>query len=149
VAIQHPVFGTVHPDPEVGSWECDAEFTLDGVPIDVSLWPEDDLTVAALDRLARFVTDLPGYDRRARAAIRDDYDSGDEDSPVGYYLAGHPVPGIDALLLRLRLVAIGLHPDDPEETAVFDFAVDPEASQYLLAVKFDAKGRFNTVDLES
>jgi hypothetical protein len=155
MTIQHPVLGTLHEDPDSKSWESDTAFLLDGYPVDVSVWPGGALSAHSLERVARFAGDLAAFDRQARAAIREDHDSGDQDAAVPMYLDHHrdlldgDAPELDTLLGQLRLCHVGLHPDEPDAVAVFDYSIDEELTQYLLVVTFDDEGAVVAVDMES
>lgn len=47
----------------------------------------------------------------------------------------------------MRLQRIGLYPD--RGTAVFDYSIAPEITQYLLVVTFDRRGKVTGVSMES
>ncbi|GAA2362269.1 DUF2004 domain-containing protein [Dactylosporangium salmoneum] len=118
-----------------------------------------------LDRVTRYVVALAEFDRNARAAMCGDVSN--EESAVRVYLEHHlhepdlirPVLGlasgsvvsVDAFVgaLRLRAVAFYSGTEISEHEAMFDYSIDPDGTQYLLAVRFDTHGRVDRIDIES
>jgi hypothetical protein len=172
--VQHQVFGTVQFDPEDAENEWSCEIPWRDATIDVSLFFDGAaMDGATLDRLARYVVDVAEFDRDARAAMR--ADAADGESAVRLYLEHHlddpdlirpalgitgdgPVGaaagdavGVEAFVDALRLCVVGLHcgATISEHEATFDYSIDPDATQYVLAVTFDAQGRACAVDMES
>ena len=149
--VVHEVFGEVEFDPENDENWWESEVGLDGRTIPVSLLFEgaavDD---GLLDGLAPYVTDLPELARTARAAILADL--AEEPSEVGEYIEHHleepsivdevfggTVPDTEGFLAQLSLVRVVIHRADSRlgYEAVLDHSIGEEATQYILAVKFD------------
>jgi len=100
------------------------------------------------------------FDTLARAAMVADLDN---EMGAGLYVSHHleevPAatvatwfPGVarvapKAFLARLQLQRIGLYPENG--TAVLDYSIDPEVTQYLLVVSFDRRGKVTGVAMES
>ncbi len=149
--VVHDVFGEVEFDPEDDENWWESEVDVDGRAVPVSLVFEgaavDD---GLLDRLAPYVTGLPGLARTARAAIRANL--GEEPSEVGEYIEHHleepgiveevfggTAPDTEGFLARLSLVHVGIHGADgrPGYEAVLDHSIGKNVTQYVVAVKFD------------
>ncbi|OLF18555.1 DUF2004 domain-containing protein [Actinophytocola xanthii] len=149
--VVHEVFGEVEFDPENDENWWESEVELDGRTVGVSLLFEGSaVDEGLLDRVAPYVTNLPELARTARAAIRADLDS--EVSEVAEYVEHHleeasvvdevfggTTPDTEEFVARLSLVRVGIHrvDDGTGYEAVLDYSIDPEATQYVLAVKFD------------
>ena len=56
---------------------------------------------------------------------------------------------IQHLLDALQLKRIGLYPDSEDLVAVFDYAIDEQATDYLLAVEFDGEGAVIGISMDS
>lgn len=163
--IVHPILGTI--DPSVpGSW--DAEVLVGGraVTFDLTVHGRG-AAVHDLESLPRTIEELEVLDRAARLAILHDAQSGDEDSAAALYLTHHhdALDGAEflrlfgantpdlgepgPLLSRLVLLRVGLYPEDRERPFLLDYSIDPDATDYLLCVSFDASRTPIAVDLES
>ena len=115
-------------------------------------WTGDVNDAAALP----FVTDVTGFDALARQAMRDDGDDlvrdyldfdGAEDMLRAVFGSGDVDTG--AFLAAMRLVRIGLHPEDPGAAAVFDYTLGRDLTDHLVAVTFDGTGAVTRVAVES
>ncbi|WP_327001910.1 DUF2004 domain-containing protein [Dactylosporangium sp. NBC_01737] len=115
-------------------------------------WAGDVDSAAALP----FVTDVAGFDALARQAMRDDdadlvrdyldFD-GAEDMLRAVFGTGDV--GTGTFLAAMRLVRVGLHPQDPGAAAVFDYALGRDLTDHVVAVTFDGTGRVRGVAVES
>lgn len=165
-AVQHKVLGTVEYDPTDEENEWSSEIPWLHATVGVSLtFDGTAMDQPTLDRAARYVDDLAEFDRNARAAMRAAVDN--DESAVRRYLEHHldepdlirPVLGVEAGsavsgdafvgALQLRAVALYSGTEISEHEAVFDYSIDPDGTQYLLAVGFDTHGRVERIDMES
>lgn len=123
-----------------------------------------DVTAAQLDAVAPFVQKASDFDARARAAMAT---VGEDDGAVGQYFEHHVAELSDDEFLRIfrtkvrsevsraqmlagiQLVRIGLYPAAEHATAVFDYSIDVTATNYILAVSFDALGDVSSIAMES
>jgi hypothetical protein len=147
--VVHEVFGAIESDPgsELNVWESAAELSGDPVELDMSF--DSVPAPRELDALARYVTDLPAFDRTAREAMRADL--AEDESAVRDYQEHHDFDSPEALLSALRLSRVGLYAGQEagECQAVFDYTVDTEATQYLVVVKFDDEATVCEICMES
>lgn len=148
-----------------GSWEF--ELPRQGEPIRLDFNVDgSELTPQAFNSVKQFVEQADAYDTTARKAIRADFDA-DSESSSAEYLRHHieefsaaerqkyfgaqdlNVLGVEHLLKGLRLQRIGLYPGSDSYVAVLDYSVDPDATQYILAVEFDASGKVYGISMDS
>jgi hypothetical protein len=152
-ALQHEALGTIEYDPTDVESEWSADIPWLSATIEVSLtFDGTAMDQPTLDRLAGYVVDLAAFDRDARAAMRAEADH--EESTVRHYLEHHrdgSDVSVEAFVGALRLGAVNLYAgtEISEHEAVFDYSIDPDSTQYLLAVGFDADGRVDRIDFES
>ena len=155
--LQHKVFGDLEFDPEheLNEWESEIPWASGVINVDLT-FDGAAMDKRTLDRLARYVVDLPAFDQKARSAMRAGID--EEDSAVRDYLEHHreeldglDAQGDEAMLAALRLVRVGLYTavDLSEHEAVFDYSIDPERTQYLVVVNFDEDGNVDEICMES
>jgi hypothetical protein len=147
--------------------EIPAVVTVRGaeVPIDVNV-DGTEPTKAQFVVVREFIEDPARFDEVAREALRAEFTEKPEGT-VSTYLSHHAEElgekellrifstvdpdelTIDHLLDAMYLKRIGLYPDSDDYVAVFDFTIDEEATDYLLAVEFDADGDVFGVSMDS
>jgi hypothetical protein len=147
--------------------EIPAAVTVRGaeVPVDVNVDGAEP-TKAQFATIREFFEDPARFDEIAREALRVEFTEKPEGT-VSTYLSHHAEElsekdllrifttsdpdelTIDHLLDSLYLKRIGLYPDSDDYVAVFDFTIDEQATDYLLAVEFDAEGDVFGVSMDS
>jgi hypothetical protein len=147
--------------------EIPATVTVRGadVPVDVNVDGAEP-TKAQFAAIREFLEDPARFDEIAREALRVEFTEKPEGT-VATYLSHHAEElgekelmrifstvdpdelTIDHLLDALYLKRIGLYPDSDDYLAVFDFTIDEEATDYLLAVEFDGEGDVFGVSMDS
>ncbi len=55
----------------------------------------------------------------------------------------------ELFLSRLVLKRVGLRPADDDRTAVFDYTLEGDVTDYAVVVTFDARGEVACIDMES
>jgi hypothetical protein len=158
--MKHAYFGDL--DSHDGSFLWDASVNLHGHPVAVSLECPRSVTAKRLDAAAAFPQDLTRFDKLARVAIARDKEC------VSEYVDHHldaltpaqltTIFGIDrsaitreaflAKLVLKRVWFMALDEDD-ELTPTFDYSIDPQLTDYVIAVKFTAKGKVESIEFES
>ena len=119
---------------------------------------------AHAEKASKLVDSLDELDRKAREAVKKDYD-GNNNGTVGYYLRFHlneldsefweaTFPGvaeIDELfvLSHLKLNSVGLHTEDGAVHVNLDYVINFDFSDELIAVYFDEDGEIIAVSHES
>ena len=174
---QHAYFGvldTSNLQSDDIIWE--REMLVSGKEVRVKLWAREGVALPeeALDAYAKLLTRLPELDALARPELVK-YLKEHADF-IGEYMAavedGHDYPTVKALLqsalrvgqteiapedfesaMQLRSISLWCPSYDEEEEddseVVFDYRIDPETSDQILAVKFDAQGKLELIAWES
>jgi hypothetical protein len=148
-----------------GYWEFELEFADRAVEFDFNV--EDGvMTEDLLEKVKSFVVDVARFDSVARNAIRSDYNNDSEgssclylshhaeefsDKEIEQYFGSKNVEslGVDQLLNAIHLNRIGLYPDSEDYVAVFDYTIDADATDYILAVEFDKSGQVVGISMDS
>lgn len=148
-----------------GYW--DFHITLSGreVALDINT-DEGVMTQALLDEVQGFVVDATRFDIVARAAIEANI-AEDPEGSSSLYFSHHfeefsdaerlahfgtsDVKGLgaDQLLKSIHLKRIGLYPGSHDYRAVFDYTIDEDATDYVLAVEFSVAGSVVGISMES
>ncbi|MBK6463447.1 MAG: DUF2004 domain-containing protein [Myxococcales bacterium] len=163
--LQHPVFGKLTPDATGGVCRGGTRpLATREVAVDLTLMGPAPAAKELLDRAAPFIARLATFDTEARAGLEADQE--EDDSAVVLYLEHHieelepgavraifgkPKEEVDmaAFLAAVYLRRVGLHPDDADRFAVFDYTISDEETHYVLSVAFDVNGEIVAVDMES
>jgi len=122
------------------------DLVLKGRRVPVDITSDHVVTSAQRSVAAIFTRDAAHFDGVARAAIAADHDN------VTLYVEHHVAElHLEApqVLEKLVLARIGLYPQRPSRLAVFDYTLDGNVTQYVLAVAFDKAGSVVAIDMES
>jgi hypothetical protein len=159
--VKHAYFGELRADDGLVSWEGVVHHAGRAIKVDFEC--EEDIDAAQLDAAARFAREVPRFDALARDALELDED---EEQGVPRYMehqvdtlpdaaiakifgcARHAISR-ERFLEKLVLARVWFVPEDDDELAIFDYSIAPELTDEVLAVKFDARGRFATIAVES
>jgi hypothetical protein len=124
------------------------------------------MTQKMFDRVKTFLVDTSRFESLARSAVRAEY-AEDPDGSSCLYLSHHAEEfsteemltyfgtesadglGVDQLLKAIHLKRIGLYPDSDDYVAVFDYTIDEDATDYVLAVQFDETGAPTGISMDS
>ena len=162
-----PVVGAVDfPNGTNGYWQFALPMRGGDVPVDINT-ESDSFTREMLAEVRIFVSDAARFDEIARDALKAEFAEKPDDGSVGIYLSHHAEElgekdllrifgtadpddlGIDHLLDALQLKRIGLYPGSEGYCAVFDYTIDEEVTDYLLAVEFDGDGGVYGISMDS
>ncbi|RYY93620.1 MAG: DUF2004 domain-containing protein [Chitinophagaceae bacterium] len=158
-----PHFGDVdHGAPEE-FYDAQVPYAGDTLELDLNI---DEAAVAPeqLDKVKRYLEDLPALDRKARALIAEDFHGAGD--TVTEYLQHHmeeleeeldkllegtdPArPRDERLMKALRWVRAGFYPNDDEIFVTLDYTLGEELTQYLVVVNLDANGELAYMTMES
>src|SRR6185503_4513101 len=161
-----PVVGAVEfPGGTGGHWQFALPMRGGDVPVDINAGG-DTFTKEMLAEIHGFIADAARFDEIARDAFKAEFAEKPEGT-VGIYLSHHAEElgekdllrifgtadpddlGIDHLLDALQLKRIGLYPGSEGYCAVFDYTIDEEVTDYLLAVEFDGDGGVYGISMDS
>ena len=162
-----PVVGPIDfPNGTGGYWQFDLPMRGGDVPVDINVEGEDAFTRSLLDEVKDFIADATRFDEIARDAFKAEHDE-KPDGTVATYLSHHAEElsekdllkifgvadpdelTIEHLLDALQLKRIGLFPGSDDLTAVFDYTIDLEATDYILAMEFDRDGEVIGISMDS
>ena len=162
-----PVVGAVEfPIGTNGHWQFALPMRGGDVPVDINA-KGDSFTKDMLAEIGIFISDAARFDDIARDAFKAEFAEKPDEGSVGTYLTHHAEElgekdllrifgtadpddlGIDHLLDALQLKRIGLHPGSEGYCAVFDYTIDEEATDYILAVEFDSDGEVYGISMDS
>lgn len=160
-----PVVGPIDfPSGKNGYWEFNLPLRGSEVPVDINV-DGDEFTKPMLEEIKGFIADVVRFDDLSREALRQEHAK--PEGTVDTYLSHHAEElgekdlarifgvddpdelTIDHLLDALRLKRIGLYPGSGDYIAVFDYTIDEEATDYLLAVEFDRDGNVFGISMDS
>jgi hypothetical protein len=153
------------PNTTDGYWEFPLKFSGRDVEFDVNV-EDGEMTETLLEKVKSFVVDAGRFDSTARSAIRADF-AEDPEGSSSLYLSHHADEfsdeeraqhfgsrdakslGVEQLLKAIHLKRIGLYPDSDDYVAVFDYTIDEDATNYVLAVEFDEAGAVIGISMDS
>ena len=158
--MKHAYFGELPADDGLISWEGVVHHAGRAVKVDFEC--EEDIDVAQLDAAARIARDVPRFDALARDALALDEDEEGVPRYIEHHVDTLPDAAVakifgrsrhaitrELFLEKLVLARVWFVPEDDDELAIFDYSIAPELTDEVLAVKFDGKGRFATIAIES
>lgn len=132
--------------------------------VDVNV--DDALTKAQFEIIRKFFEEPLRFDEIAREMLRTEFTEKPEGTVATYFshhaeelnakelkqVFGVSDPDeltIDHLLDALQLKRIGLYPESESYVAVFDYTIDENLTDYLLAVEFDQDGEVFDISMDS
>jgi hypothetical protein len=161
-----PAVGPVEfPNGTGGYWQFELPLRGGDVPVDINI-DGDAFTRDMLEEIKDFISDAARFDEIARDAFKAEFIEKPEGT-VSVYLSHHAEElgekdllrifgtadpddlTIDHLLDALQLQRIGLYPGSDEPSAVFDYTIDAETTDYILAVEFDRDGELFGISMDS
>ena len=162
MAIEHDYFGIVEEDSTGGLyWSETVDVADQPVQVELTAPVADDVSESGLDAAATVIRSLEGLDARARDALIAELSQ--RGSVTTQYidqrvddmgeslldLLVHNSGDIAMDVLRsLLLLTVSLHPQaaDDEAFAIFTYSIDPDETDAVLQVSFDARGDVVAVD---
>jgi len=161
-----PVVGTLDFPPATdGYWEFELEMAGRSIEFDFNV-EEGEMSESMLDKVKSFIVDAVRFDSTARAAIQTEF-ADDPEGSSHLYLSHHADEfsdeerekyfgstdaeslGVDQLLNAIHLKRIGLYPNSDNYVAVFDYTIDEDATDYVLAIEFNDSGEVFGISMDS
>jgi hypothetical protein len=161
-----PAVGPVEfPNGTGGYWQFELPLRGGDVPVDIKV-EDDAFTLEMLEEIKIFISDAARFDEIARDVVQAEFTEKPEGTAATYLshhaeefgekellkVFGTADPDdltVDHLLDALQLQRIGLYPGSDDLTAVFDYTIDSEATDYILAVEFDRDGEVLGMSMDS
>ena len=119
-----------------------------------------------MNSVKKIIDNITRLDKQNKVYIDNDFNDEDGDT-VRFYLEHH-LEEVDKeelstlidfddkstepekqLLDKLRLVRIGLYPDNDENFAVFDYSLGESFTNYLVVINLNIKGKLDYMTMES
>lgn len=160
-----PHFGNLQTDNLNDYYDVDVDFNGNQIQIDLNFESKTSET-ATLEKVKKILDNIGKYDELNKTYILNDYNDEDGDT-VKFYLEHH-VEEVDKetlsglidfedastepeqqLLSKLKLVRIGLYPENEEAFAVFDYSIGTDITNYLVVINTDENGVLDYMAMES
>lgn len=140
--------------------------TYDGrkIKIDLNIFDGDTLTEEIITKTETFLQKIEEHIDQAYKYLNDDYEA--EGETYGYIehhmddldeeILTKIIPNYqadlhqdDELFEQLKLIRVGIFPEDDDEFAVFDFSIGTKHTDYLIAIFMNNKGEVVDLGIES
>ncbi len=145
----------------------DVNIELDGNEIQIDLnFENKTIDTITMDKVKKFIENIEKCDKLNKTYILNDYNDEDGDT-VRSYLEHHleevekeelsnlinfddktTEPELQ-LLKKLKLVRVGLYPDNEDNFAIFDYSIGEEITNYLVVINIDENGQLDYMTMES
>ncbi|AZB29749.1 MULTISPECIES: DUF2004 domain-containing protein [Chryseobacterium] len=160
-----PHFGNLATENLDEYYDVNIEFDGDEIEIDLN-FENKTIDTITMDKVKNFIENIEKHNKLNHTYILNDYNDEDGDT-VRSYLEHHleevekeelsdlinfddktTEPELQ-LLKNLKLVRIGLYPDNEDNFAIFDYSIGVEITDYLVVLNTDEKGQLDYMAMES
>jgi len=160
-----PHFGNLATENLDEYYDVNIEFDGDEIEIDLN-FENKTIDTITMDKVKNFIENIEKHNKLNHTYILNDYNDEDGDT-VRSYLEYHleevekeelsdlinfddktTEPELQ-LLKNLKLVRIGLYPDNEDNFAIFDYSIGVEITDYLVVLNTDEKGQLDYMAMES
>lgn len=160
-----PHFGNLATENLDEYYNVNIEFDGDEIEIDLN-FENKTIDTITMDKVKNFIENIEKHNKLNHTYILNDYNDEDGDT-VRSYLEYHleevekeelsdlinfddktTEPELQ-LLKNLKLVRIGLYPDNEDNFAIFDYSIGVEITDYVVVVNTDENGKLDYMAMES
>ena len=160
-----PYFGNLPTENLEEYYDVDIELNGNEIQVDLN-FENQTVDTLILDKVKNFIEKLEKFDKLNKTYILDDYNDEDGDT-VKFYLEHH-LEELDKeeltklvnfndtitepeqqLLSKLKLVRVGLYPDNEDNFAIFDYSIGKDITNYLVVINTDENGQLDYMTMES
>lgn len=160
-----PHFGNLATENLDEYYDVNIEFDGDEIEIDLN-FENKTIDTITMDKVKNFIENIEKHNKLNHTYILNDYNDEDGDT-VRSYLEYHleevekeelsdlinfddktTEPELQ-LLKNLKLVRIGLYPDNEDNFAIFDYSIGVEITDYVVLVNTDENGKLDYMAMES
>jgi aspartyl/asparaginyl-tRNA synthetase len=160
-----PYFGNLPTENLEEYYDVDIELNGNEIQVDLN-FENQTVDTLILDKVKNFIEKLEKFDKLNKTYILDDYNDEDGDT-VKFYLEHH-LEELDKeeltklvnfddtitepeqqLLSKLKLVRVGLYPDNEDNFAIFDYSIGKDITNYLVVINTDENGQLDYMTVES
>jgi len=145
----------------------DVEIEFEGKTIEIDLNFEDtSIEAKRMDKAVKFIEAISEFDKKNKKYIEKDFKD-EEGYTVRDYINHHlqdisreelaglvdfdnkSVSPEEQMLKQLRLVRMGLYPDNEDQFAIFDYSIGADYTNYLVVINTNEKGKLDYMTMES
>lgn len=160
-----PHFGNLVTDNLEEYYDVNIEFDGNEIQIDLN-FENKTIDTITMDKVKNFIENIEKCDKLNKTYILNDYNNEDGDT-IKSYLEHHleevekeelsnlinfddktTEPELQ-LLKKLKLVRVGLYPDNEDTFAIFDYSIGEEITNYLVVINTDEQGQLDYMTMES
>lgn len=160
-----PYFGNLPIENLEEYYNVDIELNGNKILVDLN-FEHQTVDTLILDKIKNFIEKLEKFDKLNKTYILNDYNDEDGDT-VKFYLEHH-LEEVDKeeltklvnfddritepekqLLSKLKLVRVGLSPDNEDNFAIFDYSIGKDITNYLVVINTDENGELDYMTMES
>lgn len=160
-----PYFGNLPTENLEEYYDVDIELNGNEIQVDLN-FEHQTVDTLILDKVKNFVEKLEKFDKLNKTYILNDYNDENGDT-VKFYLEHH-LEEVDKeeltklvnfddtitepeqqLLSKLKLVRVGLYPDNEDNFAIFDYSIGKDITDQLVVINTDENGQLDYMTMES
>ncbi|QNN40462.1 DUF2004 domain-containing protein [Pedobacter roseus] len=160
-----PYFGNLSTENLEEYYDVDIELNGNEIQVDLN-FEHQTVDTLILGKVKNFIEKLEKFDNLNKTYILNDYNDEDGDT-VKFYLEHH-LEEVDKedltklvnfadtitepekqLLSKLKLVRVGLYPDNEDNFAIFDYSIGKDITNYLVVINTDENGQLDYMTMES
>lgn len=160
-----PHFGNLATENLEEYYAVNIEFNGAEIEIDLN-FENKTIDTITMDKVKNFIENIEKYNKLNKTYILNDYNDEDGDT-VKSYLEHHleevekeellnlinfddkTIEPELQLLKNLKLVRVGLYPDNEDNFAIFDYSIGVEITNYLVVINTDENGQLDYMAMES
>jgi len=160
-----PYFGNLPTENLEEYYDVDIELNGNEIQVDLN-FENQTVDTLILDKVKNFIEKLEEFDKLNKTYILNDYNDEDGDT-VKFYLEHHLeelnkeeltklvnfndtiTEPEQQLLSKLKLVRVGLYPDNDDNFAIFDYSIGKDITNYLVVINTDENGQLDYMTMES
>lgn len=160
-----PYFGQLTIENLEKYYDVDIMFNDNEIQIDLN-FENNAVDLATMDKVKNFIENIEKFDNLNKTYILDDYND-EEGDTVKFYLEElleevekeelSTIINFDhttiepelQLLAKLKLVRVGLYLENENNSAIFDYSIGQDITNYLVVINTDENGQLDYMTLES
>lgn len=109
---------------------------------------EEFVTIKSLSTVELILKDLPKYIEHNRTILLNDFN---KNGQVKDYIDHHPkdLKENENWIDKMKIVSLAFYPDDNKRHTIFYYSIGKEVTDYLITIRFDYNGNFNSLEFVS
>lgn len=160
-----PHFGTLPIGNLESYYDVDTELNGNDIQIDLN-FENESIDTSTMDKIKSFIENIEKFDKLNLSYIQNDFND-DDGETVKIYL-DHHLEEVDhdelaelinfgdnaielnqQLMTKLKLVRVGLYPENEDYFATFDYSIGKDITDYLVVINTDKDGQLVYMTMES